>query len=252
MSAATRLWRGAPLWRLTLACAVAFVALASLYPPAYLERVSRPLARTVGGTAGSGAAVAPAVALTPDFGTAVSRVAHVAGRSVPLPAGAWHPLVVFRDEHATEVDIEAFARVSGHHLTGLIFVSANVLPVDPPLRPSLPAGCFDSRSAFTGLPNADGQQSDDCWFATGVPIEPGVTVFRRLQELAIDVPPALVGGIWTGIDQTDFERVTLAVPGDGTDALRARAAFMRRWRPLLRRGFAGTLRPAEVPAGGLG
>ncbi|MFT9093476.1 MAG: hypothetical protein ABF479_21135, partial [Gluconacetobacter sp.] len=66
MSAASRLWHRAPIWRALLYCIPLFTALTLLYPPAYLTRIA---------------------ALRPVF----DRINHTLGRTPPPPAQAAAP-----------------------------------------------------------------------------------------------------------------------------------------------------------------
>ncbi len=242
MSAASRLWRRAPLWRLTLASAASFAILSVLYPtPSILALIRRATPTDPGA-----APVEQLIGSYPPFEAVFSGTLPFAGRILPLPSGEWHELVSGRSEHDTELDFMVLGRVEHGALTGAIVASASVFPADGPIKPHLPFGCFDTRSTVAVPPADSGPH--DCWFARTTSLSHlARRADERLTKLGITVGPSLVATTWSRVEGGDFEEVTIAVPATSHATVRTRSAWMQKWRGLLRRGYDGTLTASDVP-----
>ena len=251
MSATGRLWRRAPLWRLALASAVTFVALSALFPtPSLLALFARltagtPWARATGAAAPTAPAVPPVIGDYPPFAATFAGTLHFAGRILPLPAGTWHELLAEREEHGTELDLMVLGRIEHGALTGAIIANASVIPADGPIQPHLPFGCFDARSAVA-VPPSDGGPHD-CWFTRTADLAHlERRASERLAKMSITVAPTLVATTWSRVEGGDAEIVTIAVPATARSTVRSQSAWMRLWRPLLRRGFDGKLVASDI------
>ena len=242
MTAAGRLWRRAPLWRLALASAVTFAALSALFPtPALLGLFDRLTA----GKMGSTPPVPPVIGDYPSYAATFSGTLRFAGRILPLPAGTWHELVSGREEHDTELDFMVLGRIEKGGLTGTIVANASVIPADGPIQPHLPFGCFDARS-LVAVPPAD-TGPHDCWYARTTSLAAlAPRAAERLSRMSIAVPTTLIATTWSRVEHGDVETVTVAVPETSRASVKARSAWMRLWRPLLRRGFDGPLAASDI------
>ncbi len=259
MSAASRLWRRAPLWRLCLASAASFALLSALYPSAQLTRWLRRAAIT--NPFVSPPHAPPGVGVFPPLTRGFTAVAPFAGRKLPLPDGSWREIVAARFEGPTEENTIVLARTAHDALTGLILAVGSTMP--PPvatMSPNLPEGCFDARNPVTVGPEIAPGSPRDCWFATAEAVPAGtpeaghkpaigVAAYARLRMLGIALPARMVETDWTMIGGREFLHVIIAVPATTHASPRARAAWMRRWVGLLRRGFDGGLAPRDVSPG---
>ncbi len=260
MTAAARLWRRAPLWRLTLAATASFGVLASLYP----TPLPQALGRLQAALAPRSAAIMPQKqgsligANTPIEHTFTGTLT-VAGRTVPLPGGAWHELEAARAEAQAELNWVVLGRWEGGALTGLLSVLATTGPADV-------SGAAHASPACTSDVNFTTRWADHghtCWLVRGFdPPEAGAvppgkaTVIElaldRLRTLGITVPGRLSATLWSHADGSELLNYQFMAanrsPADGPAALAAMQNFMARLAPLLRRGFDGKLEPRSAGA----
>lgn len=154
MSAAGRLWRRAPAWRLLVITALASTALAVMFPPAvpkWLPLPGRGAAgaglqtfmqappagdgqQTPANTPSAASQSAPAHFVPqpepPALATGSLQLLHnaidrtglipFAGRQIPLPAGVWKDLVLVRIGGVIPSQREILARMENGQLTGLL------------------------------------------------------------------------------------------------------------------------------------
>ncbi len=139
MSAAGRLWRRAPAWRVCLVGAIAATALAAMFPPGvpgWVRGLARPVVARVAGApvvdvAAHYRPVAAAVrpgfsALSlPPTGHERSGAVAFAGRVLPLPAGRWETLALAHGDRPISGQVEVFARVVDGAMTGLLVVAGS-------------------------------------------------------------------------------------------------------------------------------
>ncbi len=242
MSAAGRLWRRAPLWRLSLGATLTFAALTALYPQPPLERaLSSLLARDPRPGAATGVSVPP---LAP----ARNTLTAFAGRSLPLPPGDWHEVLAGRFEPQTEVNEIVLARLQRGRLTGLIDASGTTGPSKTGL--GLPQACLDPTNYAAHVPPG---HPDRCWLIRDTPPSPPgppSTILDaardRLARLGVIIPSAMTRAVWFRTAGGEFMTVQIDLPArpDRTEA------WMKRWSTLLDRGFEGTLHPSQMNAQG--
>ena len=269
MSAFGRLWRRAPAWRFLLILAVASSALAAMFPP-YLPSLDR--LRLVGhhAAADPGPRYAPApdpgpldysvIDLPPITGTR-SLLIPFAGRQVPLPQGDWTELALMRAGGPQALQAIVLARLRGGRLTGMMIV-AGPSGVSP--APAMPTnGCFDVKGLAThdlsSSAGPDGPTSQ-CWSLRPLvtaqladPADPNLIEqrsFARLGKIGIEVPVRLLALRYFTEDAAGGLTVTIMEPDPAASAATQRRSetWMQHWVALLHRGFAGTLRPADVTA----
>ena len=252
MTASSRLWRRAPLWRLTLAAAGSFGVLTSLYPapslhvPHWLPAALRP--NPPGATAQKQGSV---IGANTPIEQTITGTVRVAGRTMPLPTGAWHELEAARAEEQAELSWVVLGRWEGGALTGLLSVLATTGPADGPGTAHVAPACT-SYGNFTVRWSDNGQT---CWLVRGLtPPAPNAATpgkrtvldlaFGRLHVLGITVPATLSTTLWSHVSGSEILNYELMVASshgraDGPAALAAMQNWMVRFAPLLRRGFDG-------------
>ena len=199
MSAMGRLWRRAPAWRLSLISAVAFTALAAMFPPPVPPQLRHWWPAFLGGGATSkqnGTLLAgPALAGAPQGAASPLQAAHFtpqpdqapldsgslevphsatdrsgvipfAGRQVPLPAGTWKDLVLVRLGGIVPGQEEVLARIENGQLTGLLMADAPS-PASGAAGPlATPAACYIDNTIMREIaPETPGQNpmAHECW-----------------------------------------------------------------------------------------
>ncbi len=135
MSAAGRLWRRAPAWRVCVVIAVASTALAAMFPPrvpGWVRRAALPTESVTVAKPGNTAHFQPETAQAAGYSALQlpresqerSGVVAFAGRGLPLPAGRWKTLVLAHGDLPISGQVEVFGRVEGGALTGLLIAAA--------------------------------------------------------------------------------------------------------------------------------
>lgn len=276
MSVVGRLWRRAPAWRLTLAAAVAFTALAAMFPPprpAWLRAPSPAHAIAPADPTQASPHFAPPPAAPPsDYGVVAfpppgpdrTGIIPVAGRQVPLPEGTWQELVLARSGGAVAEQASLLARVADGHLTGLLLAASPgpVAQEDAPFGGI--AACFlPGTIAHQIIPTtaADGPMARECWTFTPFDREDGAARadsdevmrggFDRLDRMSVSVPRHMLALRYIRTGQGGWLSVLLLLPdrrGDGPDATRRLQAWIRRYEGALHKGFDGKLSPADLTA----
>lgn len=266
MSVIGRLWRRAPAFRVCLVVASASTALAAMFPP----RLPAILPGSSRRAPDEQARFTPQAAPRPlDYGsmdlppieTQRSRMIPFAGRQVPLPAGKWVELALLRSDGPIAVQAVVLARLRSSRLTGMIIVSGTPA-VEPSALHAQPMGrCVDaSHSVVHDQAPAlhRDQATQDCW--STVPVSTAafkdagkqdILVTRsldRLDTLGVILPVDLSASYYARANGGGglTMRILLAEPTTGATSDRRTQSWMQRWVPLLRRGFDGTLKPADV------
>ena len=270
MTAFGRLWRRAPAWRFLLILALASTALAAMFPPpapslnglwpARRHAVLDPRPRYA--PPPDAAPLDYSVIDLPPITATRSLLIPFAGRQVPLPQGGWTELALMRAGGPQALQAIVLARLRGGRLTGMMIVAgpSATAPQASALRAD---GCFDvkglathEQSASAG-PDAAAQQ---CWNLRPLvtaqladPANPNLLEqrsFARLGKIGIEVPVRLLAMRYFTEDAAGGLTVTIMEPDPVASAATQRRseAWMQRWVALLHRGFAGTLRPADVTA----
>ncbi len=242
MSAAGRLWRRAPLWRLCIGATLTFGALTALYPTPGIERV---FALIQGAPATTSRVVGPT--MIPSLRT----LTPLAGRSLPLPAGDWHEVLAGRFEPDGEVTEIVLARLQHGRVSGLLDAIATTGP--SAASPGLPVQCADPTNfASHVLPvRPDGTRS--CWFVRAAPAAMPVAdgqprsildaARERLREVGTEPPVAMTRSVWFRTGDREFMSVQIDLPAPRKDRVEA---WMKGWTVLLDQGFDGTLKPSGV------
>ena len=260
MSAARRLWRRAPAWRLLLFVAVAATALTAMFPP----RLPAWLARQESGPAGpryrprAEAPPAPVTRITlPPLGEPRQTMIPFAGRQLPLPQGKWTEVALLSAAGTFPQQGLVLARLVSGRMTGLIIVRGT-----PPTGRDdqvEPGACVDATGRpmhVLAPPKADGQAAMECWFTRSIaasklmdPANPLEShVLTRLGGLDIAVPAHLLVSLYyRHVDGATFSVATmLPDPSESAALMRQVETWMRRWVPLLHRGFDAALEPSDI------
>jgi hypothetical protein len=277
MSAAGRLWRRAPLWRLCLVSAIAATALAAMFPPPVPRWAHRGAGPGAGPDAGLGAGAqeaapryAPDIATAPpDYGVIESPppgpgrsgIMPFSGRQVPLPAGTWQLLVLARGGGPLAMQVELLGRTDADRLTGLLFAAApgplgNAAGAAPDI-----ARCTmrDAILHQTVPPDDSDPLSHECWNLLSVgmdadgPLAKTNEVLKRglgrLHDMGIAVPDHMFALNDIRADPTGWLTVMLLLPDHGGEqqaASRKLQGWVRRFAPLLHKGFDGKLEPSDL------
>lgn len=263
MSATARLWRRAPLWRLSVFACVASATLAALYPsPMLLAALSRAGIRL---PAAAPAASAPAV-VTPPFGAVFHDRIAFAGRTLALPPGDWHEIYAVRTRAFAELNVIALARTASGALTGILIAQGSVSSPPRGAPGFAPDPQCDSPANFQSVaspPDANGAHRT-CWYVRRVDLDPNeptgaaglqaipdvAAAEDRLHALGVTIPPLRILSAWGSTTPDDVFRVQLYEPGPpppGDSGLRAAADRMRRTgAAAFRRDDRDDARPAPA------
>jgi hypothetical protein len=268
MSAIGRLWRRAPAWRLCTAAAVALTALAAMFPPAvpgWLRagptRTPDPLSQGAG-TARYVPAPPPPV---PDYGVAVlpplgvdrSGIIPFSGRLLPLPRGTWQELVLGRSGGEVPGQALLLARIERGHLTGLLLAAAPAPVADTAAPVAGSAACFTPDALAHQIITTNAARDPtarECWTLAGYdPSKPDEMMrggFDRLGRMGIPVPDHLLALRYFRGDATGWLTVLVLLPERGAgpaEAAQRLETWMRRFAPVLHKGFEGTLTARDYP-----
>jgi len=240
MSAASRLWRRAPLWRLTIYGSVFFAALMAFYPAPYLLRAIPALSRlhpagsgSHGPQSGSGsgdaaAAPQPGAAGGPGDGSGRTKVTlqpltqslvgsvPLAGYPVPLPAGTWHPVMSAESGPHNAILSQVYVRTDRGVVTGLIMATGTAQPAPDPDLMNLDAPCHDDRLYARGTLQLSAKTSA-CWAIGTVLIGPTdhqndallQAAVQRLAALGYPMPPLFFVTRWIHLNVVDNKGVSV-------------------------------------------
>ncbi|AQS85030.1 MAG: hypothetical protein ABF876_14810 [Acetobacter aceti] len=252
MSAFSRLWRRAPLWRLSLVSMVAFSGVTALYPPDWLVGLYPPLGRfahhpaatpdddasssdssrnetgqnsQAAGGGGHGNGYGTEQASVPPIDAQLIDLMPFAGRQLPLPAGIWHPVLTETTGPHGEISSNILVRTDRGVVTGVILVQATTASVPPSVLSDQPC---HARDAYFQRTLAAPKDAVQC-ISTNVSLTPKGDIrsrddidwaFGRLQLLGFPMPPVWALASWTyAVNAPDggknFENVTMALsPAD--------------------------------------
>lgn len=271
MSVIGRLWRRAPLWRGCLVTALAMTALAALFPPA----VTLPSGLFSAWRGGHPAAGTPAAAsftptadtgrdydtmFDPPLGTGRSGVIPVGGRSMPLPAGSWQPILLAQSGEASGLQVTLLSRIVEARLTGLLMVITPSELGQTPGPVQTPPGCLNPDTLVREIaPSLQGENPmvHRCWTLSAVDMTGASMMGNRLLQrglsrlapLKVQVPDHMLEAVFVNTDENGGMVTTLLVPDKPADpALRRRVeAWARQFDASVAAGFSGRLK-GEPPA----
>jgi hypothetical protein len=232
-----------------------------MFPPALLHRLAAEGVKDVATRyVPQAAPVDPVSGIElPPLGTGRSGIIPFAGRAVPLPAGTWQELVLAKNGTSMAVQVALLGRIDGQRLTGLVLAAAPG-PLGNAAGAAADLGPCDARDAIAHqIVPADMNRdplSHECWVLVPVDMvaatSPAKTdaVLRRglarLQEMGVAVPEHMLGLDYVRSDPTGWLTVLLLLPGEQPGTGRRMQVWVRRFAPLLHKGFDGTLGAAEL------
>jgi hypothetical protein len=213
--------------------------------------------------------VAPATSAPPDYGMIESPPAGAgrsgiipfSGRQVPLPAGTWQLLVLARGSGPMAVQLELFGRVEAGRLTGLVLAAAPG-PLSNAAGAAAALGSCNVHDAILHQavpPDHNDPLSHECWsllpLDMDAPASPAKTDemlrrgLARLHEMGTAVPDRMLALNYIRSDPTGWLTALLLLPDPGLEQPSARhklEVWVRRFTPLLHKGFDGTLAPSDM------
>ncbi|MFT9125830.1 MAG: hypothetical protein ABF468_08325 [Acetobacter fabarum] len=235
MTAFTRLWHRAPLWRTALITAGVCGTLSVLFPAPWLassvpgygalsSRIRHMLPSSLGGTEASDALHPDEDQRTvsiPPMDAQFEGSVVFAVRQLPLPAGKWHPVVNFQDDVAHgEVLTTLYVRSAQGIVTGLIIAQATTQSLPIAAMSMIEAQCHSSFNFMNEAAPQDGNRSE-CWMTTPIRVvnnlfltsnEPLQTLLsdqmyippavQRLTIMGFDLPPILVDAGWNLVEKS--------------------------------------------------
>lgn len=236
MSAFSRLWHRAPVWRLCLYSIFIFSILMLVFPPAYLGRLwpgVQNITQRIHHALGMNDAPPPSdnagggddgvVTMMP-ITDRLTKAIPFAGRILPLPAGVWHPVMnVITGPHG-EILENVLVRVHDHVVTGLIGAEASTQALPETAALSMDSSCHDDRNLAAHVMPAK-PPGVECWFTAAVyptSITRTAIIANRLKELGFTLPNVLYKASWTlaspSPDHTvNMETVTIFLNPVATD-----------------------------------
>ncbi|HET9018858.1 MAG TPA: hypothetical protein VFN46_04695 [Acetobacteraceae bacterium] len=263
-----RLWRRAPAWRLALAVAIGFTALAAMFPPAHLPwRQTHAPPPTDGTAARYVPQPAPppsdyGVVAFPPIGPGRAGIIPFAGRQLPLPAGSWQELALARSGGAVAEQGVLLGRIEAGRLTGLM-LAAGPGPVGGEASPvPAVAACFvPDAIAHEIIPAAASASplARECWTLAAFDREGAGSAaqtddvlrggFDRLARMGVAVPRRMLALRYVRTDEGGWLTALLLLPDRADDragAGKPLQAWIRRYAGALHKGFDATLTPADL------
>lgn len=223
MSAFSRLWRRAPLWRWSLYGAVFFLGLGLLFPTPYLLHRFPFLTKIPGsaahrgqtndqpgapsapdaGQAPSGSTPAPPPGPdrvgAPDINTTFSGGIPFGGHTLPLPAGMWHPVLTGQVGPGGAVLFTILARTDRGIVTGVIIARISSRPQPGQSADGVENSCHDDRNFASRVLSEGHNGLLECWAvarSVGSSSDLVNAAFQRLHTLGFPIPPLFVATTW--------------------------------------------------------
>jgi len=202
---------------------------------------------------------------SPPTGPGRSGIIPFSGRALPLPAGTWQQLVLARGSGRMAVQVELLGRVEAQRATGLLLVIAPSPLGNAAGEAARLAPCDVQNAIAHQTVSADQARdplSHECWSlipidmeASGSPAKTDPALLRglgRLRDMGVAVPGHMVALSYQRSDPTGWLSVLLLVPDRSADqpaASRKLLNWVRRFAPLLHKGFDDTLSASELAPG---
>ncbi len=187
-----------------------------------------------------------------------SGIIPFSGHKLPLPAGSWQELTLVKASGATAAQVELLARIENQHLTGLE-MAASPSPLSNTTDGFAGRGACNSTNAIlqeTIPVPGDNPLSRECWalFETemngdNARIKTDEVLRRgldRLQHMGVQVPDHMMVLSYLRSDETGWMTAFLFLPGRHADPGHHLITWVRRFAPLLHKGYLSTLTPADL------
>ncbi len=286
MTAFSRLWSRAPLWRGALLLGLGMTGLAALYPPAG-GQASLPAARYDPPPAPAPPVSLPPQAMqplpaappgvrpdAPSFGSTVSAAVPFAGETVPLPAGDWVTVAAIggKTPGGKALNAAMLAQLAGGQVAAIAVLHGFGLPGEAGAGfPRVPS-CQETRNIYSRVFVARDNGEQACWSVDAVALawaDPANRLLAsgaaELQQRGAAMPEVAVRASFVRADQSHvliaeiYQPVDTPPEGPGgwnwsrimaTPDRLARMTRLRDWAaawwPLFDRGFSNHLDPAAV------
>ena len=189
-----------------------------------------------------------------------SGVIPFSGHKLPLPAGTWQELALAQASGASATQVSLLARIEDQHLTGLEMAAA-----PSPLSNSI--GGFDGTGPCSAtntivqetipVPGAN-PLARECWALSETAMTGDNAEIRkdellkrgldRLTHMGIQVPDHMMVLSYLRTDETGWMTTFLLLPGRRADPNHRLINWVKRFAPLLHKGYDSSLTPAELAA----
>lgn len=215
MSAFTRLWKRAPFWRTALLLGGVCTGLTAFFPTASLKHHAPWLpGHALPSSAVDTNANSPPQPTSdtgkiglPDPNIIQRGAIHIAGHTIPLPTGDWHPILTGQDGPRGELSEQFLARMDRGVITGIIVARATQIPIPASAVLGLDTPCHDDRNYYAHISEKaapSGLPVEECTFTSNAVLDALATnaapfeqaAFDRLRTLAYPVPPIMMNIGW--------------------------------------------------------
>jgi hypothetical protein len=259
MSVSIRLWRRAPVWRVCLISAVAFSGLAAMFPPHWLAiPISTPTAPRFVPLTNAAPAQFGMIEMPPNASR--SGVIPFAGKKLPLPDGSWREIGTEQGSGEGALQVLLLARIENQHLTGLE-MAASPNPLNSSVSGFVGQGPCNAPNAISAqsipVPGAN-PLAFECWALAdanlagkGSQLQHDPVLHRgldRLQNMGVSVPDHMLVFSYLRSDETGWQANFLFLPPRREEAIRRLVAWVRRFAPLVHKGYLSSLTPPELAA----
>lgn len=233
MSAFTRLWHRAPLWRTALITTGVCGLFSVLFPAPWLTRqlpyygtMTAKVGQMLGRSSAAPAADANAdegrrMVSQPPMDAQFEGVIPFAGRQLPLPAGKWHPVLNYQDDISHgEILTSIFVRSEQGVVTGFMIAQATTQSLPASDTQMLQDQCHSTFNFTVNDLPQDGKQTE-CWMTSPIRVVNNLFLtsnqalqgllssplfippaLQRLGMMGFDLPPVLVDAAWTHIEKS--------------------------------------------------
>lgn len=222
MSAFARLWKRAALWRICLVLGVGGTAMTIFFPTSSIKKYApwlpgkapTPLSYQSDPSSHSDDTHQTMGRLGfPDTNNVVTDHTSLAGYTLPLPAGQWHPVLTAQTVDDIPFSFIAFIRTDQGAVTGFITAQATQQPIPQALAENLLTPCHDDRNYISY--NNETQKTIDCSFLANavlgqdtVSLNPFIAeAISRVRQLGFPVPPLMITAGWRHLKATSSHQV---------------------------------------------
>ncbi len=191
-----------------------------------------------------------------------SGVIPFSGHKLPLPAGTWQELALAQASGASAVQVSLLARIENEHLTGLEMAAAPS-PLSNSIGGFNGAGPCNATNAIVQetipVPGAN-PLARECWALSETAMTGDNAGIRkaeilhrgldRLAHMGVQVPDHMMVLSYLRTDETGWMTTFLFLPGRRADPNHRLINWVKKFAPLLHKGYESTLTSAELAAVG--
>ncbi|UMM64390.1 hypothetical protein [Aristophania vespae] len=218
------LWKRAALWRLSLVLSILCFILAAYFPTDSLKKTFPWLPgqehftqqHSFQSKDQSHGDAREQLSL-PDMQKSFKGSITLAGHTLPLPHGEWHPVVMAQSEEENGANFIALIRLDHSVVTGFITAQLSQKALPPILADDIMTPCHDDRNYFTTNKNVPGQIN--CSFlANAVMAEDVVSLnpfvhaaISRIRDAGLLIPPLMITAGWRHVSPLPSGQITGAI-----------------------------------------